>query len=62
MQGMQADYYIVEATIEGEPEAVEGEEKEPNMEAVGTGVNRFTYFVTNSPFVKWQKLPDLQPK
>ena len=31
------------------------------MEPTGTGVNRFCYFVTNNPFSKWTKLPDLTP-
>lgn len=61
IQGTKSDYYIVEATIEGEAEAAEGEEKDPLTEAAGTGVNRFAYFVTNSPFSKWTKLPDLTP-
>ena len=32
------------------------------MEANGTGVNKYTYFVSHSSFSKWTKLPDLQPK
>lgn len=32
------------------------------MEANGTGVNKFTYFVSHSSFDEWTKLPDLQPK
>ena len=32
------------------------------MEASGTGVNKFTYFVSHSSFSKWTKLPDLAPK
>ena len=32
------------------------------MEANGTGVNKFTYYVSHSSFDDWKKLPDLQPK
>lgn len=61
---MCKDYYIVEATFEGEGEAdegAEGEEKDPLQEAKGTGVNKFTYFACNGPLDKWTKLPDLSP-
>jgi radial spoke head protein 4A len=62
--GLQRDYYIVEATNEGEGEAdepAEGEEKDPLQEAKGTGVNKYTYYACNSLFEKWTKLPDLTP-
>lgn len=65
----KADYYVVEATAEGGEEAGEdenadggeAEDKDPNMEEKGTGVNKYTYFVTNSCFDAWKKLPDLSP-
>ena len=64
------DYYVVEATADGaeEPgddETGEGgdqEDKDPNQEEKGTGVNKYTYFVTSSTFDQWKKLPDLSPK
>ena len=66
----EADYYVVEATAEGE-QAGEGgnesgaenaeEEKKEEMEAPGSGVNKYTYFVTNNPFSPWKRLPDLAP-
>ena len=62
--GIQRDYYVIEATTEGEGEAdepAEGEEKDPLQEVKGTGVNKYTYFACNSPFEKWTKLPDLTP-
>ncbi len=31
------------------------------MEEKGTGVNKYSYYVTNSPFDPWKRLPDLQP-
>jgi len=31
------------------------------MEEKGTGVNKYTYFVTNNPFSAWTRLPDLSP-
>lgn len=48
---------------EAEEEAKEGEEeKEPNIEERGTGVNKYTYFVTNDVVSsKWTKLSDLKP-
>lgn len=59
---MKDDYYIVEAVTEGEADGEEGEEeKDPTMEEPGTGVNKFTYFATSSPFEKWTKLPQLSP-
>ena len=32
------------------------------MEEKGTGVNRFTYYVTTDVFSAWTKLPDLAPR
>lgn len=32
------------------------------MEPNGTGVNKYTYFVSHSSFGDWKKLPDLTPK
>ena len=71
IRGTQADYYIAEATAEAAEEAAEEggeegakeaeEEKDPNQEEKGTGVNKYTYFVTNSPFQAWKRLPDLSP-
>jgi len=64
----KADYYVVEATAEGGEEAgneeegeAAAEEKDPDQEEKGTGVNKYTYFVTNSPFSPWKRLPDLAP-
>lgn len=62
--GIKRDYYIVEATTEGEGEAdeiAEGEEKDPLQEAKGSGVNKYNYYACNSAFEKWTKLPDLSP-
>jgi len=68
----QEDYYVVEATVEGAEEgeeenlggegAVASEEKDPTQEEKGTGVNKYTYFVTSNTFDEWKKLPDLSPK
>lgn len=63
--GTQRDYYIVEAEVdaddEAEPELEEGETP-PEMEPKGTGVNKFTYFVTHNSLTDWVKLPDLTLK
>lgn len=63
--GTKQDYYIVEATGAGGGEeegegGVEGE-AEAGMEAPGTGVNKFSYFVSHSSLSEWTKLPDLSP-
>jgi len=61
--GTQKDYYIVEATVDGEGGDDDAEEIErgPDFEAKGTGVNKFTYFVAHNSLSEWHKLPDLTP-
>jgi len=59
IRGTQKDYYIAEGEVgEGEDDGVE---KPPEFEAKGTGVNKFTYWVSHSSFGAWHKLPDLSP-
>lgn len=61
--GTERDYYIVEAVVEGEDEPEgDGEEKEADFEPKGTGVNKFSYFVSPDSLSEWVKLPDLSPK
>lgn len=63
IRGTQQDYYIVEATLDGgEEEAEEGGEAENNAEPKGTGVNKYTYYVTHNSLSAWVKLPDLNPQ
>lgn len=63
INGTEKDYYIVEAVVEGEDEAdADGEEKDADFEPKGTGVNKFTYFVSQDSLSEWIKLPDLSPK
>jgi len=64
----KADYYVVEATAEepaadedGDNAEADGETKDPDMEEKGSGVNKYSYFVTTSPFAPWKRLPDLGP-
>lgn len=59
--GTQKDYYIVEGVAEGEDEGEGEEEKPPEFEAKGSGINRFTYWVTDNVFENWSKLPDMLP-
>ena len=59
--GTQKDYYIAEGVVEGGEEGGEGESRPADQEAKGTGVNKFTYFVTDNVLDKWIKLPDLTP-
>ena len=70
IRGTKADYYVVEATAEGAADAENegegegegaGEAKDPDQEEKGSGVNKYTYFVSNGPFSPWSRLPDLGP-
>lgn len=58
--GTESDYFIAEGVVE-EEDAGE-EDKEPDFEPKGTGVNKFTYFVASDSLSEWKKLPDLSPK
>ena len=60
IRGTQKDYYIAEGEA-GEGEEEGGDEKPPEFEAKGTGVNTSTYWVSHSSFGDWTKLPDLSP-
>jgi len=61
----------VEATAEAPEEvaedgdedaaAKEAEVKDPNQEERGSGVNKYTYFVTTNLFSPWKRLPDVGP-
>ena len=69
IRGVQSDYYIAETIVDGgEDEGGEDgqensdEPKDADMEEKGTGVNRYTYFVTENAFSSWKKLPSLAPK
>jgi hypothetical protein len=53
---------VAEGTLEGGEEEEGAEEKPPNFEARGTGVNKYTYWVTSSTIDPWIKLPDISPK
>lgn len=58
--GTAQDYYIAEGTLEAGEE--DQEERGPDFEARGTGVNKFVYWVTDNILSKWTKLPDLTPQ
>ena len=60
IHGTEKDYYIVEATV---PEDAEegGAELAPDVEAKGTGVNVYNYYVAHDSLSDWIKLPDLTP-
>jgi radial spoke head protein 4A len=60
IRGTQKDYYIAEGEV-GEGDGEGDGEKPPEFEAKGTGVNKFTYWVSHSSFGAWHKLPDLSP-
>ena len=61
IHGTEKDYYIVEATV-GEGDDEGGAEAAPDVEAKGTGVNTYTYYVSHDSMSDWIKLPDLAPK
>ena len=59
IRGTNTDYYVAEGEVEGGEEGEE--ERPPNFEAAGTGINKFTYWVAHSSLGAWTKLPDLAP-
>jgi hypothetical protein len=61
IHGTEKDFYIVEATL-GEGEGEDDGEKPADVEPKGTGVNTYTYFVTQDSMSEWIKLPDLTPQ
>jgi hypothetical protein len=63
IRGTCKDYYVVEGTLAGVEDAEGGEGGAPveGLEARGSGVNKFVYWVTNSPIDAWTILPDLKP-
>lgn len=61
IKGTEKDYFIAEGTQEA-GEAGEGEEGSTEVtEPRGQGVNKFVYWVCNSPLGEWTQLPDLKP-
>lgn len=61
--GLHSDYYIVEADVEGGDEGeAEAGEGQADQEPKGTGVNKYSYFVTSNSLSEWKKLPDLSLK
>ena len=61
IRGTQRDYYIAEGMLEG-GEGEGEEEKPPEFEARGTGVNQFVYWVSHDALSEWKQLPDYLPK
>jgi hypothetical protein len=45
---------------EGEPDPEA--EPAPNTEPMGTGVNKYCYWVANGAFANWTKLPECSPQ
>ena len=59
----ERDYYVAEGVVEaagGEEEEGAGGAGEPS-EPRGQGVNKYAYYVCNSPNEEWFALPDLKP-
>jgi len=62
IRGTDNDYYVAEGEGAGGEEGGEGEgEVAPDVEPNGTGVNKFTYWVSHSSLGAWVKLPDISP-
>lgn len=61
IRGTVKDYYVVEGSLAGGEEGEGGGEGVEGMEARGSGVNKYVYWVTNSPIDEWKMLPDLKP-
>jgi radial spoke head protein 4A len=57
INGTVKDYFIAESVLD----VVEGEETIEGQEPRGSGINKFVYWVTNSPMGEWTQLPDLSP-
>jgi radial spoke head protein 4A len=57
--GTERDYYVAEGFVAAQDE--EGE-KPQGFEERGTGINQFTYWVTDSSLGKWTMLPDISPE
>jgi len=59
--GLQRDYYICEC--KGVPQNDQANaDKNPKIEAQGSGANQFTYFASNSPTGDWFQLEDVTPE
>lgn len=52
---------MAEGVLEAAEGGEEGAEPIEGFEARGTGVNKFVYWVCNSPLGEWTQLPDLNP-
>lgn len=63
ISGIEKDYYIVEAVVEGDDDAGDGDgdEQKEDIEPKGSGVNKYSYYVSHSSVDSWKKLPDLSP-
>jgi hypothetical protein len=60
IMGTKADYYVIEVPNDGEPDPEA--EPAPNTEPMGTGVNKYAYWVSNGAFANWTKLPECSPQ
>ena len=63
IKGTECDYYVAEGVVEpaGGEEGEEPAAPTEPVEARGAGVNKYCYFVCNSPNAGWSELPDLKP-
>lgn len=56
--GKDNDYYVAEGQLNT---AGEADENDPAFEPQGTGANKYTYWVTNTPTSEWSQLDDVKP-
>ena len=60
--GTKEDYYVAEGVADSVPFNGGREDTPADMEARGTGVNEYVYWVCNCPASnEWKVLPDLTP-
>ena len=64
IRGTEKDYYVCEGVVgggEGGEEEGGGGGAVEGLEARGSGINKYVYWVTNSATSSWTMLPDLTP-
>ena len=59
ISGTQSDYYVVEVF---EPKNLPEDNRPEGCEGRGTGVNEYSYYVSNRAQGPWEVLPDLEPQ
>lgn len=61
IKGTEMDYFVAEGTQDAGDPGEDAEVITENVEPRGQGVNKFVYWVCNSPLGEWTQLADLKP-